>query len=461
MPESSTGDFRQLVVDVPRTSLSVESEDLDGDGAFELVLTAAERRRVVYWNDLAADGAFAEASEFRFDGIGEVPTLHAVDLDNDRLHDIVGGDGRVWYARARREYEKPVQVTSASFSGTSLFWDAGSRPDLAWTAESSIEIWRNRGERQLELVRTLRSPPGTNYGELEARDLDGDGGEDLIRWFEAGPIVHQRNSDGRFPVWGTRVLEGAGVGQSRRPLIVDLDGDGGLDMVALMDGGRIALLYSFAVNAPVQPVFLDLPVPVPSPVRSAHLAVSDVDSDGRLDIAVLPDADPAVIQVFRQSDARLFEIEAERIPAKSRPGVGFLRDVTNDGLPDFGSFGSDASLSFVTNQTPQARSRDLNWDGIPDECQARFRRGDSNSDGRIDISDAVFSLQWLFTGGDTPPCLDAADVDDSGSIDLTDGHLINLYLFLGGAPPVSVGSLLTCQVDPSVDDLGCESSTCP
>ena len=32
-----------------------------------------------------------------------------------------------------------------------------------------------------------------------------------------------------------------------------------------------------------------------------------------------------------------------------------------------------------------------------------FLRGDSNADSSIDLSDAIFSLRYLFQGGDAPP----------------------------------------------------------
>jgi hypothetical protein len=88
-----------------------------------------------------------------------------------------------------------------------------------------------------------------------------------------------------------------------------------------------------------------------------------------------------------------------------------------------------------------------------------FRRGDSNADGRVDISDAVYTLNWLFLGGAVPPCLDAADVDDSGEIDITDGHGVNVFLFLGGSPPPAPGPF-ACGGDPTPDELTCVEGGC-
>jgi len=81
-----------------------------------------------------------------------------------------------------------------------------------------------------------------------------------------------------------------------------------------------------------------------------------------------------------------------------------------------------------------------------------FVRGDSNGDGRGDLSDAIFTLSWLFTGGPTPPCLDAADANDVGTIDLSDPIFFLNFLFQGGgAPPPPHPS---AGLDPTPDAIG-------
>jgi hypothetical protein len=63
-----------------------------------------------------------------------------------------------------------------------------------------------------------------------------------------------------------------------------------------------------------------------------------------------------------------------------------------------------------------------------------YRRGDSNADGKVDVSDPVFFLRWHFAGGPRPPCLDAADANDDDELNITDAVFVLLYLFRGGAP---------------------------
>ena len=59
-------------------------------------------------------------------------------------------------------------------------------------------------------------------------------------------------------------------------------------------------------------------------------------------------------------------------------------------------------------------------------------RGDSNHDGRVNISDPTFTLQWLFHGEADPDCLAAADSNADGGIDISDPAYTLRFLFLGG-----------------------------
>jgi hypothetical protein len=87
-----------------------------------------------------------------------------------------------------------------------------------------------------------------------------------------------------------------------------------------------------------------------------------------------------------------------------------------------------------------------------------FRRGDFDGGGRLDLSDAIALLGYLFLGRAEPACPDAADSDDSGRLDITDAIGVLGYLFLGAPPPPAPGPT-DCGADPTGDVLGaCESS---
>ena len=83
----------------------------------------------------------------------------------------------------------------------------------------------------------------------------------------------------------------------------------------------------------------------------------------------------------------------------------------------------------------------------------RFRRADANADGRLDPSDVVFTLVYLFLKGPAPLCFDAADANDDGGIDISDPVKTLVHLFRGGEPPPPPG--LRCGLDPTADTLSC------
>lgn len=84
-----------------------------------------------------------------------------------------------------------------------------------------------------------------------------------------------------------------------------------------------------------------------------------------------------------------------------------------------------------------------------------FIRGDGNADGKIDLSDAVSTLNFLFLGGPGPECFQAADADDNGTVELTDSIRTLNFLFLGGPSPAAPHP--ECGPDTTADVLTCES----
>src|SRR5262245_44144480 len=67
-----------------------------------------------------------------------------------------------------------------------------------------------------------------------------------------------------------------------------------------------------------------------------------------------------------------------------------------------------------------------------------FRRGDSNIDGVVDLSDPVSTLSYLLLAAAPPNCKDAADANDDEVIDISDPITTLDFLFLGD--PTSLSS---------------------
>jgi Dockerin type I domain len=61
--------------------------------------------------------------------------------------------------------------------------------------------------------------------------------------------------------------------------------------------------------------------------------------------------------------------------------------------------------------------------------------GDANGDGTINVSDAVYIINYVFVGGDPPDPLESGDVNCDGTVNVSDAVWIINYVFAGGNAP--------------------------
>lgn len=85
-----------------------------------------------------------------------------------------------------------------------------------------------------------------------------------------------------------------------------------------------------------------------------------------------------------------------------------------------------------------------------------FVRGDNDGDGSLTVNDSILLLGHLYMGLPEPGCRDAADANDNGLLDITDALYSLTFLFCCGAPPPAPGP--GCGEDPTPDTLDCVGS---
>jgi hypothetical protein len=93
---------------------------------------------------------------------------------------------------------------------------------------------------------------------------------------------------------------------------------------------------------------------------------------------------------------------------------------------------------------------------VLEESEGLFQRGDANNDGRHDISDGVWILNYLFLGFAAPPCPPAADVNGDRQLNVADPSALFNFLFLGGRPPAAPYP----DCGPGAAGESCSASTC-
>lgn len=152
----------------------------------------------------------------------------------------------------------------------------------------------------------------------------------------------------------------------------------------------------------------------------------------------------ALVNVFS------LEVPGLKLVEPGNSDRSFLWEKINCSLPQVGTRMRPGS---AMSPEEQALIRDWIDQGAP-PSRGIFRRGDANADGCSDISDAVTILLHLF-GSRAVSCEKSADANDSGSINIADAVFLLETIFTESPAPPDPG--LRCGLDPTSDDLGCES----
>jgi len=145
-------------------------------------------------------------------------------------------------------------------------------------------------------------------------------------------------------------------------------------------------------------------------------------------------------------EAPLGPVDAVLVPAL-KSDFFVAGDFVHGVLNEYGGLGGNAGDTFRSNATDDG--------GVVIIDGYEFLRGDSNASLAVDISDATFTLNYLFLGKEAPKCLDLADANDDGDVDLSDATFTLGYLFLGTVAPPEPGPR-SCGFDLTPDGfVGC------
>jgi len=178
--------------------------------------------------------------------------------------------------------------------------------------------------------------------------------------------------------------------------------------------------------------------------QSGAVMLLNISSDDALNIWFL------LLDFCRDSDLDGIVAGLDNCPDISNPGqedadldgVGDACDECTDTDGDgFGDAGFAANTCTEDNcpGTPNPDQADTDNDGIGDACCCVGDRGNIDgdvSDG-IDISDLVYLVDYMFSGGVEPGCPNEANVDATGELDISDLVYLVDYMFSGGPAPVA------------------------
>ena len=137
-------------------------------------------------------------------------------------------------------------------------------------------------------------------------------------------------------------------------------------------------------------------------------------------------------------------------------------DDDRDGKADCRDLDCPACPEICDNGIDDDRDREIDCDdedcsGVEPCRVIAFIRGDPDGNGAVQLTDGIFILNFLFLGGDSPGCFEAADADDNGAVQMTDGIYILNFLFLGGAAMPAPHP--DCGTSGEDAEPGCEASS--
>lgn len=352
----------------------VQAADLDNDQDMDLVAVSSNGAGLRWYENVG--GPYQE--HVLLDDIND-PTVLAfkiVDLNNDGLLDIVSGcnahvgwhqnlDGRHFNLRVDSADDGGV-MASLPIAVDALDIDGDGDLDIVSIVDAMDHAaywYENDGSGNFVTRQTVYT--GT-YRGLTHGDIDNDGVENVVLWTNSSIRWYEKmESEGYIYFTSHTVVSSAGPGWIFSQIqVVDLDGDGDLDVCAAEETSDQLLCYfnngsqSFSASS------------LASVVNPHRLAVNDVDGDGDRDLVASTD-DSIIcylndgVESFSQSNLTATFAGATSLA---------LADVGNNGtLGYLLSASTTNTASWFTLNIP-----DRNHNSDLDECESL---ADCNSNG--------------------------------------------------------------------------------
>jgi hypothetical protein len=360
-------------------------------------------------------------------------------------------------------------------------------------------IYINQGNGQGgiagEFVDSGQSLGSFRSSSVALADLDGDGDLDaFVTHFNVNDVIYLNQGGAQNGIEGVFIESGQLLQSwdTEDVALADLDGDGDIDAVTV-NGGGMLLTNQGGAQSGIEGEFISTAL-LPGSYTDSAVAIGDIDNDGDLDVVFASNSIYEILHInqggLQGGTIGTFVTDEQAIPSNMITRDIELGDLDQDGdLDAISANGGQADLihwnQFIApdcdgngnpdpcdvQQEPSldcdgngeldsceliAGASDVNGNGVLDICEETlFVRGDVNTDGALDIADAISSLYYLF-GEMELSCQDAADTNDDGLLNIADP--IHLLVFLFGGETAPPAPFPDCDTDPSDDLLECQSA---
>ncbi len=329
--------------------------DLDGDGRPDMVV-ASHFTIGVYRNDGTGDvaGLFSLATSLP---CGEIAgDIHLRDLDGDGKLDMVVGDFSGNAVGIYRNLSTAgnvafgprlsIPVASAPLYSAVADLDGDGRLDIITTSfnHGNIGVLRNTSSTNgISFAARVDFPTMTGPHDVAVQDLDGDGKADVVVIHHTSAstatlVLRNVSEPGTFNTSSLQ-LTAQLAGNGTFIAFGDLNGDGRPDIVTSSALGRsVTVFENLSTSGNLSNSAFGPPVVLPSAGVTKRVAVSDLDGDGRLDIA-FPTEISDSLGIYRNVggtngiDASWFAPRLDLASGWNGDGIS-ISDIDLDGYPD-------------------------------------------------------------------------------------------------------------------------------